>query len=76
MLTAVVVSLAKLASIMSTIAAPRLLDASSLDGIIGLTATASTGLAAVVVPVLFAAALLAKAQRMATADVQVPEPKR
>lgn len=73
MFTAVVVSLAKVASIVAAVGAPRLiyaLDGLGLQGILGAAGTAGTGLAAVVVPVLFAGALLAKAQRMATAPIR------
>jgi len=72
MLATVVVSVAKVASVVSVIAVPRLLaviDGLMLQDELGLVGATTSGLAAVVVPVLFAGALLAKAQRMATSDV-------
>jgi hypothetical protein len=76
MLTAVVVSVAKVASIVSTLAAPRVLfDAlggAGVQSLSGLAGLAGSGIVAVLVPVLFAAALLTKAQRMATTPDKRP----
>lgn len=76
MLTAVVVSVAKVASVVSTLAAPRVLfDAlggAGVQSLAGLAGMAGSGLAAVIMPVLFAAALLTKAQRMAATPEKRP----